>query len=79
MEKVNYKEIASGKINETKSLVISACSRGGFTLGQKITADDSGRKVEVFLKGAIHLDSLESLENVRDAFNEAIHKLKENL
>ena len=37
MEKTVYKEIASGKINENKSLVISECSRGGYTLGQKIS------------------------------------------
>lgn len=72
MEKITYKEIACAKVNENKSLVISECSRGGYTLGQRLTVDDNGKKVDVFLKGAIHLDSIESLENVRNAFEKAI-------
>lgn len=74
MDKVVYNEIASARISDNKSLVISECSRGGFTLGQKLTVDDNGKKVDVFLKGAIHLNDLQSLMNVRNAFEEAIKK-----
>lgn len=76
MEKITYKEIGSGKINENKSLVISECSKGGYTLGQKITVNDSGKKVDVFLKGAIHLDDINSLKNIRDAFNSVINVIE---
>lgn len=79
MDKIVYKEIASGKINENKSIVISECSKGGYTLGQKLTMNDNGKKVDVFLKGAIHLDSVQSLINIRDAFNETLEKIKENI
>lgn len=79
MDKIVYKEIASGKINENKSIVISECSKGGFTLGQKLIMNDNGKKVEVFLKGAIHLDDVQSLVNIRNAFNETLEKIKENI
>lgn len=79
MDKIIYKEIASGKINENKSIVISECSKGGYTLGQKLTMNDNGKKVDVFLKGAIHLDNVQSLINIRDAFNETLEKIKENI
>ena len=72
MEKITYKEIACAKVNENKSLVISECSKGGFTLGQKMTVEDNGKKIDIFLKGAIHLDSVESLENIRNAFEKAV-------
>ena len=81
-KQITYKEIACAKVNENKSLVISECSEGGYTLGQRMTVDDNGKKIEVFLKGAMHLDSLESLENIKNAFEKAIdiqklHKLNE--
>lgn len=79
MDKIVYKEIASGKINENKSIVISECSKGGYTLGQKLTMNDNGKKVDVFLKGAIHLDNVQSLINIRDAFNETLEKIKQNI
>lgn len=72
MEKITYKEIASGSIGQNKSLVISECSKGGFTLGQKLTVNDNGKSMDIFLKGAIHIDSFESLENVRKAFEKAV-------
>jgi hypothetical protein len=76
MEKVTYKEIASGSIGENKSLVISECSRGGFTLGQKLTVNDGGKNIDIFLKGAIHIDSIESLENICRAFEKALEMKK---
>ena len=79
MDKIVYKEISSGKINENKSIVISECSKGGYTLGQKLTMNDNGKKVDVFLKGAIHLDNVDSLVNIRNAFNETLEKIKENI
>lgn len=79
MDKITYKEIASGKISENKSIVISECSKGGFTLAQKLTASDNGKNVDVFLKGAMHIDNIDSLVNVRNAFNEALEKIKENI
>ena len=76
MEKITYKEIASGLIGENKSLVISECSKGGYTLGQKLTVNDNGKNIDIFLKGAIHIDSFESLENVCRAFEKALEMKK---
>ena len=78
MEKTTYKEIASGKINENKSLIISECSRGGYTLGQKMNVQDNGKTIELFLKGAIHLDNYESIVNIRNAFNDALEYIENN-
>ena len=41
--------------------------------------NDNGKKVDVFLKGAIHLDNVDSLVNIRNAFNETLEKIKENI
>lgn len=74
---MEYNEISRAKISKSRNIVISVCSRGGFTIAQQIEAVEDGKIVPIFLKGAFHIDDLDSLYNIRDAINMAI-KCAEN-
>lgn len=71
-EKIKYEEISKASISNAKNLVISYCSKGGFTLAQQMTAKDGNHEVSVFLKGAAHIKDIDALVRVRDAINIAI-------
>ena len=78
MEKrTEYNELSSALINDSRSLVLSECSKGGFTLAQKLTVKEGERKTGLFLKNAIHIDDLSGLYNLRDALNLAISKIEQ--
>ena len=72
--KVTYEELCSVQISDARHLVISKCSKGGFTIGQKMIIDDGGKQIEMFLKGAIHVNDKESLSEISDC----IQKILEN-
>lgn len=78
-QKTEYTELSRAKISATRNAVISKCSRGGFTVAQQISVDenDGSQTMSVFLKGALHVDSVESLESFRDALTVAINDAKE--
>lgn len=73
-DKLEYKELSSANIQEKRVLVISECSKGGFTLAQKIVVDEGNKKTGIFLKNAIHVDSVDGLLNLRDALNVALNE-----
>lgn len=77
--KVFYEELAKANIRERCELVVSSCSKGGFTLAQKLSvmSEDDNKIMDIFLKGAIHVDDLEGLKNMRDAINVAIKAIEE--
>lgn len=64
-----YTELAKAKIQEKRNIVISLCSKGGFTIAQQLEVEEGTRTTGVFFKGAFHVDSLEGIENLRDALN----------
>lgn len=72
-KKAHYTELSNAEITENRNIVISECSKGGFTVAQQLKADD----VKVFMKGALHIDNLEGLYNLRNALNVAIDKVEE--
>ncbi len=74
MAEISYKEICRAKIADTRNAVISKCSKGGFTLAQQLEVQEEKTKTSVFLKGALHIDSLESLCELRNALNVVIKK-----
>lgn len=76
MEAVKYVEIASAKISDSRNVVISACSKGGFTVAQQLVAEEASGKTNVFMKGAFHVSDVEGLYNMRDALNMAIDYLE---
>lgn len=74
---ITYSEISKAKISATRNLVISDCSKGGFTLAQQMNVVEEGNNgkqkvTTIFLKGAVHIDGVEGLANLRDAINLAI-------
>jgi hypothetical protein len=79
---LKYNELSKAKVNDNKNLVISQCERNGskygFTIAQQVEVDESGKKMNVFLKGAIHIKDIDCLYNLRDAVNQAIDEIEEN-
>ena len=79
MSKVTYNEIGSAEISKNRSLVISECSEGGFTLGQKLTVEEGNQKISVFFKGAIHIDDYDGLLHIKDAIDKAIKYIDDTI
>ena len=76
--KIEYSEISRAKVTESRNIVVSSCSKGGFTVAQQLQAKENDKTTSVFLKGAFHIDDVEGLYNLRDAINVAIKYAEEN-
>lgn len=76
--KIEYSEISRAKVTDSRNIVISNCSKGGFTVAQQLVAKENDKTTSVFLKGAFHIDDVEGLYNLRDAINVAIKYAEEN-
>lgn len=77
---VKYTEIARAAVTGTRNVVISHCSKGGYTIAQQLVANEgAGRDTTVYLKGAFHVDDIHGLYNLRDALNVAIHQAESNV
>lgn len=75
MTKIKYEELARARIRKSSDLVISSCSISGYTLAQQAELKDADENASrVFLKGAVHVDDLEGIYNLRDALNVVIEK-----
>lgn len=77
--KIEYSEISRAKITDTRSIIISECSKGGYTVAQRMEVEDEGKKTQVYLKGASHINDLQGLYNLRDAINLAIKKIEQGI
>lgn len=69
-----YDELARAQVQPKRSLVISSFSKGGFTIAQQVEVEENGHKMNVSLKGAFHIESIDGLYNLRDALNVAIQR-----
>lgn len=76
--KVDYSELSKAKITDSRNIVISECSKGGFTIAQQLQAKEGGRTTSVFMKGAFHVEDVVGLYNLRDAVNMAIKITEES-
>lgn len=76
--KIEYNEISRAKVTDSRNIVISNCSKGGFTIAQQLEAKENDKTTSVFLKGAFHVDDIHGLYNIRDAINLAIKITEEN-
>lgn len=65
----DFKEIASAKIQDKRELVISERYKGGFTLAQRIVVEEGKKTTTMYLKNAIHIDTIDGVQNLRDALN----------
>lgn len=70
--KVEYNEISRAKVSDSRNIVISTCSKGGYTIAQQLVAQEDGKTTSVFMKGAFHVDDVHGLYELRDAINLAI-------
>ena len=69
-----YEKLAEAKIQNDRYAVISRRNEDGFTIAQRVKIQDGTGDVDVFLKGAIHVDDIEGLYNLRDALNTVLGK-----
>lgn len=76
--KIEYTELSKAKVSDSRNIVLSSCSRGGFTIAQQLEAKEEGKITTVFLKGAFHVDDIHGLYELRDAVNLAIKTSEEN-
>ena len=76
--KVEYNELSRAKVTDSRSIVVSSRSKGGFTIAQQLEAEENEKTTSVFLKGAFHVDDIHGLYNIRDAINLAIKVAEEN-
>ena len=77
--KIEYNELSRAKVTDSRNVVISNCSKGGFTIAQQLEAKENDKTTSVFLKGAFHVDDIHGLYNIRDAINLAIKVTEENI
>lgn len=75
---IRYEELARAKVQPNRSLVISECSKNGFTIAQQLEVKEGNHMMNVFLKGALHIDDIQGLYNLRDALNVAIQKVEQS-
>ena len=76
MNKVSYDEVARVKMSNTRDVVISKCSKGGYTIAQKILIDKDEKPTSIFLKGAIKVNDIDGLKEIKETIDMAIKKLK---
>lgn len=75
--KPEYTEIVSARITDNKSIVISDCSNGGFTIAQRVEIEENNHVNKIYLKGAFHIKDIHGLYELRDACNLVIQKVEE--
>lgn len=75
--RIEYSEISRAKVTDSRNVIISSCSKGGFTIAQQLEAKENDKTTSVFLKGAFHVDDIHGLYNIRDAINLAIKVTEE--
>lgn len=71
-QKVEYVEISRAEVTNRRSVVVSECSRGGYTIAQQITVEEGDNTTSLFMKGAIHVDDVDGLKRMRDALTVCI-------
>lgn len=76
--KIEYCELSRAKVTDFRNIVVSSCSKGGFTIAQQLEAKENDKTTSVFMKGAFHVEDIHGLYNLRDAVNLAIKISEEN-
>lgn len=78
MGKSSFTELANATLSPNRQAVISKLDDGSYTIGQRLEVVDGDKKVNVFLKGALHAKNITSLQNLRDALNVVLKKEQKN-
>lgn len=77
-KKIEYHELSRARVTTSRNIVISSCSKGGFTIAQQLEAKENDKTTSVFMKGAFHIEDIHGLYNFRDAVNLAIKISEQN-
>lgn len=74
--KVNFEELCRAKVSKIRNIVISKTSNGAFYIAQQLNVldEDTGKNINVFLKGALKLENIDAMYALRDSINLAIEK-----
>lgn len=70
--KGRFKELSRAKISDTRNVVISIYDDTTFTIAQQIDVEEHNSTTQVYLKGALQVQSKEHLVHLRDALDNAI-------
>lgn len=73
-----FTEIAKAQISENKNLVFSETQQGTIVMAQQLVVKEGKKTHNIFLKGAIEVDSIDSLYELRDAVNACIRHIDGN-
>jgi len=76
-KKFLYSEIARCPISQTRDAVVSACSNGTYTLAQQAKFEENGVEMSVFLKGAIHIDTVDNLKKLSVLLDDVVRMIEE--
>ena len=76
-KEIEYSEISSARITDNRCIVISDCSRGGFTVAQRMDVTENNYTSKLYMKGAFHINDIHGLYELRDVCNLAIQKVEE--
>lgn len=74
MAEVAYTEIAKCKVSKNRNVVVSSCSKGGYTIAQQIQVVEDGKIVSLFLKGAIMVKDVSALSDFAHMLLEAVER-----
>ena len=69
--KSTYTEISKAQITDTRNIVISDCSAGGFTIAQRMDVKEGKHTNQVYM------NDISGLISLRDAINLAIQVVEE--
>lgn len=78
MAKSNFVEIANATLSNKRQAIISRLDDGSYTIGQKLEVKEGDKVMHIFLKGALHAEDLNALQNLRDAINVVLEKEQKN-
>ena len=76
--KIEYHELSRAKVTDSRNIVISNCSKGGFTIAEQLEAKENDKTNQKKMKGEFHVEDIHGLYNLRDAVNLAIKISEEN-
>ena len=72
-EKIAEMEMPS---NKNRGLVLSECSTGGYKIAQRVRVNTEVGAANMFLKGAIKLESIKDLEEFEKFISNAVEEVK---
>lgn len=78
--KINFKELCRAKVSKIRNIVISKTDKGAFYIAQQLDVldEDTGKNINVFLKGALKVENIDGLYILRDSINLAIKKVEDD-